>query len=226
MAARTRKLLATLAAAVMLWVGWGLYITRTTEHVPYETLDEFDGVEIRRYPRTVLVETTAPTAGAAFRRLFRYISGENEAGEDVDMTAPVATDGATVEMTAPVKIGTDVTMTAPVRTGDADDDPVTMAFYLPAEYTPATAPAPTDSTVRLVVDPPRTAAVRAFGWYATADRVASEREALLETLADRGIEIRGDPVVLQYNDPWTPPFMRRNEVAVDVADGGNWTDEH
>ncbi|GGN99430.1 SOUL family heme-binding protein [Haloarcula pellucida] len=214
MAARTRKLFATLTAAVMLWVGWGLYITRTTERVPYETLDEFDGVEIRRYPRTVLVETTAPTAGAAFRRLFRYISGENEAGEDVDMTAPVATDGATVEMTAPV------------RTDDADDGPVTMAFYLPAEYTPATAPAPTDSTVRLVVDPPRTAAVRAFGWYATADRVAGEREALLETLADRGIETRGDPVVLQYNDPWTPPFMRRNEVEVDVADGGNWTDEH
>ncbi|MBV0924364.1 heme-binding protein [Halomicroarcula limicola] len=218
MTSRTRAALGTLAAALALWVGWGLYVTRSAERVPYETVERLDGVEIRHYPQTVLVETTAPSANAAFRRLFRYISGANEGNEGVEMTAPVETDEATVGMTAPVRIGTDISMTTPVRT-DGDDGEaggVRMAFYLPASYTPATAPVPTDPSVRLVVDPPRTAAVREFGWYATDGRVAREREALFETLAERGIETRGDPTLLQYNDPWTPPFMRRNEVEVTV----------
>ncbi|MBX0295595.1 SOUL family heme-binding protein [Haloarcula nitratireducens] len=217
MSSRFRAAVGTVAAALALWVGWGLYVTRSTEQVPSETVDRLDGVEIRHYPQTVLVETTAPSASAAFRRLFGYISGENEGSEGVEMTAPVETDGATVGMTAPVRTGTDVS-TTPVRTDgdDGESGSVRMAFYLPASYTPATAPVPTDPSVRLVVDPPRTAAVREFGWYATEGRVAREREALFETLADRGIETRGDPTLLQYNDPWTPPFMRRNEVEVTV----------
>lgn len=117
-----RKLLLGTAALVGLWIGWGAYVTRTTEHVPTETLDRFDDVEIRRYPRTVRAETTAPDAATAFRRLFRYISGENTRREDVAMTAPVTVRG------------TSIPMTTPVRTG-SDGDDVTMAFYLPRTYT-------------------------------------------------------------------------------------------
>jgi len=203
MRSRLRPLLAALGAAVTLWVAWGLYVTRTTARVPFETVDELDGVEIRQYPQTVLAETTAPTAGEAFRRLFGYLSGANEGERRVAMTAPVRTDGATVPMTAPVRT-------------DTDGDSVTMTFWLPASYTPATAPVPTDPRVSLVVEPPRTTAVRGFGWYATARRVGRARERLLGTLAADGVEALGDPVVLQYNDPWTPPFIRHNEVAVDI----------
>ena len=203
MASRTRSALAGLGTALALWVAWGLYVGRTTGRVPYETVDELDGVEIRHYPQTVLVETTASTARAAFGRLFRYIGGANEGGRDIAMTAPVRTDGATVGMTAPVRTGT-------------GDDRVTMAFWLPADYTPDTAPLPTDSRVSLVVEPPRTAAVRSFGWYATPARAGREREHLLETLANHGVDTFDEPVVLQYDDPWTPPFMRHNEVEVDV----------
>lgn len=70
----------------------------------------------------------------------------------------------------------------------------------------------------LVVDPSRTAAVRRFSWYATDERVDRERRRLLDALAERGIETRDDPVVFQYNDPWTPPFMRTNEVEITVEE--------
>ncbi|MDS0281907.1 SOUL family heme-binding protein [Haloarcula onubensis] len=203
MAARNRSLLAGLGTALALWVAWGLYVGRTTGRVPFETVDELDGVELRQYPQTVLVETTAPTAREAFGRLFGYLKGANEGDRSVSMTAPVRTDGATVDMTAPVRTA-------------AEGDRVTMAFWLPASYTPESAPVPTDPRVSLVVEPARTAAVRSFGWYATAGRVARERERLLDTLANRGVDALGDPVVLQYDDPWTPPFMRHNEVEVDV----------
>ncbi|WP_126664329.1 SOUL family heme-binding protein [Haloterrigena salifodinae] len=200
-----RNLLLGTAGLLGLWIGWGAYVNRTTERVPSEPLERFDGIEIRRYPRTVRAETTAPDTRTAFGRLFRYISGANEQREDVAMTAPVAVRG------------TSISMTAPVRTGPDGGD-VTMAFYLPRAYTPETAPIPTDPAVRLVVDPPRTVAVRRFSWYATDERVDRERTRLLERLSRREFDPRGEPTLLQYNDPWTPPFMRTNEVEVELAD--------
>lgn len=215
---RIKGILGVAGGLLAAWVGWGVYAKRTTDRVPYETVESFDGVEIRRYPQAVLVETTAPDEGTAFRRLFRYISGANEASEEVSMTSPVRTDGERVAMTAPVRTtaaGAKVAMTAPVRT-DRNAGDVTMAFYLPAEYTPASAPTPTDSAVRLVVEPPRTVAARRFTWYATPRRTARMRRTLLDALADRGVAVRGEPELLQYDDPFTPPFMRHNEVVVEV----------
>lgn len=219
---RTKATLAGVAGLLALWVGWGAYVSRTTERVPHETIDRFDGVELRRYPRTVLAETTAADELTAFRRLFRYITGANEAREDVAMTVPVSTPAETIPMTAPVRTlrgGEDLSMTAPVRT-DPGGESTTMAFYLPREYTPDRAPVPTDPEVRLVVEPPRTVAARRFSWYATDGRVRRQRRRLLEALADRGLRPREEPVLLRYNDPWTPPFMRTNEVAVTVEEPG------
>lgn len=245
MRTRTKALVAGAGGLLAAWVGWGLYADRTTERVPSETVASFDGVELRRYPRTVLVETTAEDEDEAFGRLFRYVSGENEADETVSTIAPVGTtsplrpttpsrttatdatspreseNSATVP-TRPVRKaraeGENVPMTAPVRTEPvADDGPVTMAFYLPAEYGPDRAPTPADSRIRLVVEPPRTLAVRSFAWYPTDDRVERNLRRLRDALADRAVEVRGRPALLRYDDPWTPPFMRRNEVAVEVA---------
>lgn len=225
MRTRTKAALAGTAGLLGLWLAWGAYTTRTTERVPYDTLSRLDGVEFRRYPRTVLAETTAPDDGASFQRLFRYISGANETSEAVAMTAPVATRGEKIPMTAPVRTlragRESIPMTASIRTGQArttgdGDGAVTMAFYLPSDYTPETAPTPTDPAVRLVVEPARTVAVRRFSWFPTESRVARERRHLLDVLDDRGIAVVGDPSLLGYDPPWTPPFMRTNEVAVTV----------
>ncbi len=60
--------------------------------------------------------------------------------------------------------------------------------------------------------------MRRFSWDATDERVDRERTRLLEQLSRRQIGPRGEPTVLQYNDPWTPPFVRTNEVEVAVED--------
>lgn len=186
------------------WIAWGLYSGRTTEEVPYEVRRTVNGVEIREYPETVLAETTAPDQVTAFRRLFRYISGDNEGETSVSMTAPVETGG-----------GTSVPMTAPVRSG-SDGGEVRMAFYLPASYDAETAPEPTDPAVTLGTEPARTVAAKRFSWYATSRRANRQERRLLAVLEREGIEPSGDPYLLQYDDPGTPPFMRRNEVAVEV----------
>lgn len=208
MRSSTKWIVAGVGTLFALWSAWGLYAGRSAEGVPYETVAEYDGVELRRYPETVLVETEAVNQYRAFGRLFRYISGENASGTEVSMTAPVATSG-----------DTSIAMTAPVRSTrrGTNSSAMRMAFSLPAEYDRASAPVPTDPAVRLVVEPPKTLAVTRFSWYAPSWRVERQSGRLLSTLEDRGIEAVDDPFLLRYDDPMTPPYLRRNEVAVRVA---------
>lgn len=180
-----------------------LRASREAERVPHEIVGTVDGVELRRYPTTLAVETVAPSTRAAFGRLFGYISGANAEDATVEMTAPVATDGA------------EIAMTAPVETDDADGG-VRMAFFLPSEFDYDTAPRPTDDRVELVERPARTLAVLSFSWWTSDARVARKERALLDTLADADVTVVGEPFLMQYDAPWTPPFLRTNEVAVEV----------
>lgn len=204
---RNRTTAALVAGGLALagWIAWGLYTTRSSESVPYEVVDTVDSVELRHYPSLVTVETTATDQITAFRRLYRYLTGENEGERSVAMTSPVATDG-----------GTAVAMTTPVRSKPAGDDTVRMAFYLPAEYDEASAPVPTDPAVDLVTQPARTVAAKRFSWYAPRWRVTRQERALRKTLGAAGIDTEGPVSLLRYDDPWTPPFMRRNEVVVEI----------
>lgn len=187
------------------WIAWGLYSGRSVDEVGYIRTRTIDGVEIREYPETVLAVTTAPDQMTAFRRLFDYISGANEGSESVAMTAPVRTNR-----------GTGLAMTAPVRSSQKTDRAVEMGFYLPADFDRDSAPAPTDAAVEIRADPPRTLAVREFSWFARDEKVRRQENALEATLDDHEIESTGEPFLLRYDDPWTPPFMRTNEVAVEV----------
>ncbi|WP_336360863.1 SOUL family heme-binding protein [Haladaptatus sp. ZSTT2] len=202
---RTAKLAAASAVcALTLWAAWGIYSKRSADRVTYTVQRTVDGVELRSYPEVILAETRAPNETIAFRRLFEYISGENQGAAKLSMTTPVRTHTSALSMTTPPRAAT-------------DEELVTMGFYLPREYTPAAVPKPTNPTVSLVVEVPRSLAVRSFSLYATEKRTAREKRALLETLAAHEVEVRGEPFLLQYNDPWTPPFMRTNEVAVEIA---------
>lgn len=203
-----RRTVFVLSAVGLALVGATVYRAfgpTDVETVPYTVVDEFDGVELRRYPTTVTVETTAPTTNTAFRRLFNYISGQNRARAKVSMTAPVQTEPSS----------TKIAMTAPVTT-EPDEDGVHMSFFLPAEYGYDRAPRPTDSNVELVENPARTLAVRQFSWFATDRRTKTETTALRETLATNSVQAVGEPFVMQYDSPWTLPFLRTNEVAVAV----------
>lgn len=190
------------------WIAWGLYTKRSAETVPYETVTRYDDVEIRAYPATVIAETTALDQMTAFRRLFDYITGSNEGGESVSMTAPVkSTRGTSISMSAPVRSAT-----------TKDTNTMRMGFYLPAEFEIESAPKPTDADVSLREVPARRMAVVQFSWYAPEGRVRNYRSQLLDTLEQTDYETTGEPFLLRYNDPWTPPFMRRNEVAVEIQD--------
>ncbi|WP_435364869.1 SOUL family heme-binding protein [Haloarchaeobius sp. DYHT-AS-18] len=193
-----------LAGVLGLWTAWGLYVDYTTERVQYDRVAHFDGIELRRYPATIAVSTTASSGDEAFRRLFRYISGNNTLGEKVSMTTPVAMEGETIPMTAPV-------------TSSQVPEGVTMSFYLPADYDYEDAPEPLDDLVSLELVGPRNLAVLSFSGWASSGTVDAKEDELLRTLEAHGIEPTGEPFFMGYDDPWTPPFMRENEVAVAIS---------
>jgi hypothetical protein len=160
-------------------------------------------IEIRAYaPRTV-VETAIADAGegAAFGRLFRYITGANTAGR--------AVAGGVVER-APRLIA----MTVPV---ELSGGMASMRFVLPAEVARAGAPVPTEAGVRVVGLPAMTLGVVRFSGAATEQERGRQAGRLRAALAGAGETVAGQPIAFSYDPPFTPAFLRRNEVAYQLS---------
>jgi hypothetical protein len=183
-----------------------------TEEPRYATVAHVGRVEIRDYAPRLAAETTIDGTEmharyAGFRRLANYIFGANRAAAKIAMTAPVAqaADSRRIAMTAPV-----------AQTADGPGR-WTIRFFMPAGYTRSTLPEPTDPAVHIVAVPAQTFAVLRFSGIPTARAVADEQAQLLKALADSAWQPRGTPVAWFYDPPWTIPFLRRNEVAVEAA---------
>ena len=173
-----------------------------TETVMYEESGRRGEVEFRRYPSIILATVSGAEEDDTFMILFRYITGNNRPGRKVPMTAPVIT---------PEKIA----MTAPVIS-----DANAMSFVMPAAYTKEDVPEPLDTRVSIQEIPPREVAVIRFRGRASDHDVAEVRERFLRTLDEAGIPVVGTPFLMRYNPPFTPGFLRRNEVGVEVKRKG------
>ena len=112
---------------------------------------------------------------------------------------------------AQVAVPTKLDMTAPV-TQTAAPGGFLVQFVLPKGVSAASAPEPLDSRVRLRdVAPNRVAVIRYSGFW--SDSNYDEHLAKLQTgLRTAGIVWKGEPVYSRYNAPFTPWFMRRNEI--------------
>ena len=196
-----------------------------TEQQPYRVIRDYDGFELRRYPAHLVAEVTIEAAfddagNRAFRFLFGYISGENRSRSKVAMTAPVvqaASAGQSVE----------IAMTAPVvqQRHDATVDSYRVAFVLPADLTAATAPEPTNPAVTIRTVPESTsAAVRFSGRWSEAG-YRRHLDQLRTALAAAGLVAVGAPRYARFDPPYLPPFLRRNEVVLDVIAEGTDTDD-
>ena len=160
-----------------------------TEIITYKESGRSGEVEFRRYPSIILATVSGSTENENFWILFRYITGNNRSQKKVPMTAPVISD--------------------------AD----TMSFVLPASYQREDVPEPVDSRISIQEVPPRELAVIRFSGRASTRDVAEVRERLLTTLDAEKIPVAGRPFLMRYNAPYTPGFLRRNEVGVEIKRG-------
>ena len=121
-------------------------------------------------------------------------------------------------MTAPVTTtrSEKIAMTAPVETRRKGDDMV-MAFMMPTQYTLETLPEPTDPRVLIRSVPERVMAVIKFSGSWSEEHFQEQTVRLQEWLRKHDVKAIGVPVIARYNAPWTPWFMRRNEVQIEVT---------
>ena len=106
-------------------------------------------------------------------------------------------------------------MTVPV-VATTDGDSQIISFGMPRSYTLETLPTPNDPRVKIVTIPTKKYAVLQFSWYRSDARVKGMQEKLASALARDGVATKGSAAYAGYSAPWTPPWMMRNEVLVEI----------
>lgn len=185
------------------------------EEPAFEVIKTEGDVELRHYSPFIIAETfikEAKSRNAAsntgFRRLFNYISGDNSNQEKIAMTAPV------IQADEKAK-GVKIDMTAPVQQKQTDNG-WQIAFVLPDNFTMDTAPIPSDPTIKLRQVEPRTMAVLRFSGRWSDKNIRKHEDLLLTQLAAMDLRLIGETEFAAYNAPFALPFMRRNEVMIEV----------
>ena len=182
----------TILLVLVIWTLYGVYVSMAISEPPYKVLESFENdVEIREYSNQIWAVTLSDDQNQGFSRLFNYISGSNEDKKKIEMTAPVVMG----------KVGGETF----------------MAFIMPEEFDLEVTPRPSDDKVKIELVDKRKMAVITFSGYANEANQVKHLDELKETLKTRKLETRGDALLMQYNDPWTPPFLRRNEVGLEVV---------
>lgn len=162
------------------------------ESAGYRTVRSAGKFEVRNYSALTVVETTMAEGGkgteGGFNRLFSYISGGNEAKQKISMTTPVF-----------------------MSTSSSN---ATMAFVMPAKLALAGIPKPADSSLKVREIPPGIFAVFRFSGGRNAGNEADSLRHLQEWMASEGLSAKSGPLYAYFDPPWTPTFLRRNEVMI------------
>ena len=182
----TLSILAVAAAMILV----GCQATRAGyESAPYKVVRSDGKFELRDYPELTVVETPMADANGSdgsFMRLFRFITGANEGKQKIAMTTPVFMSGTSTNQT--------------------------MAFVLPAKLKTADAPKPADGALTVRELPAGRFAVLRFSGGRNAKKEAESLARLKSWLERERLPALSGPVYGYFDPPWTPAFLRRNEV--------------
>ena len=179
---------------------------RAVEEPEYRIVRSLGDIEIRQYAPYTVAEVVVPgpaddAGNQAFPILSGYIFGKNKGEKRFSMTAPVT------QTAVPVKME----MTAPV-TQRAAPGGFLVQFVLPKGVTVANAPEPLDAQIQLrEVQPAPVAVIRYSGFWSESN-YNEHLDRLQTALRTAQLAWSGEPVYSRYNAPFTPWFMRRNEI--------------
>jgi hypothetical protein len=194
----------------------GLTFTGTAmaiEEPRYSVLENTPPFELRSYEPMIVAEVqvdgdldTASRQG--FQLIAAYIFGKNQVNDGADNSAPIIIEerpskSAKIAMTAPVIV-------------ENSAERWTVSFVMPAEYTLATLPKPLDSRVQIRTLPAVKKAVIQFTGFYDGQKVTKKTIELEGWIRGNNLQAIGSPQFARYDPPWTLPFLRRNEILINV----------
>ena len=159
--------------------------TMAYEEANYEVVKENQEYEIRKYSDRLVIETNS-IEGNGFRKLFNYISGNNEKNQEIKMTVPV---------------------TQEIKNGN-----MTMQFYLPLKFNKDNAPKPSNSDIKILNIEGGYYAVIKYSGRSSDKNFLKNKNILEKQLKQDNITIISPPIRASYNSPFTLPMLKRNEV--------------
>lgn len=197
----------------ILLVGYALIgpILSQVEEPNFSVLSQHkNNIEVRAYEPMIVAEVEVKgkrddAIGDGFRILADYIFGENIQNEDIAMTAPVEQ-----------KSSEKISMTAPVQQTKSEDDSWLISFVMPKKYTLETLPKPKNSQIHFKKVPAKYFAVVRFSGTASQKNIDKNTQKLEAFIAEKGLQNTSLPKYAFYNPPITLPFLRRNEVMVEI----------
>lgn len=225
---------ASLALLLVVGILVFVYVVQDVETPNYAVVETDRHFEIRDYPTLIVAEVKRSGArrealSTGFRPLARYIFAKERGGDTIAMTAPVIqqAEGARREaqpiaMTAPVlqqslpSTSSTTEVSGSEKRSGLEEEAWVIGFIMPSASSIEQLPVPAGDEVRLSEIPARRlAAIRFSG--STPDAVLFERERELRAwLNERGLGGSGAAIFAYYNDPFTPGFLRRNEVLLEI----------
>jgi DNA gyrase inhibitor GyrI len=194
----------TLLAAAL----WGPIVSNV-EQPKYEIVETSGNIEIRDYAPMIVAEVDVTggrrdAIGKGFRIIADYIFGNNTTAQKLPMTAPVTQqDSEKIAMTAPV-------------TQQGDGNTWKVRFIMPSSYTMEALPKPDNPAVELKEIGAKRYAVIRFSGMAGEDSLKRYTEELNAFISAKNLTPLSAPTYAFYNPPWTLPFLRRNEVMVEI----------
>lgn len=185
------------------------------EEPKYSVIEKTPPFEVRSYAPMILAEVQVDgdldeASSQGFRLIAAYIFGQNQVSEKIAMTVPVAVEEQSSKSTK-------IAMTAPVNI-ESNAGQWTVSFVMPSEYTMETLPKPLNSKVKIRQIPAVKRAVVTFSGFYNSQKVAEKTVELEEWMKTKNLQATGLPKFARYNPPWSLPFMRRNEIMIDVRD--------
>lgn len=182
------------------------------EEPDYQVIRTYPDFELRRYGPSLVAETRVSgdfegVGNQAFRRLADFIFGNNTPGEKIEMTAPV------IQQPFGEPRGPEASATAAEPQGD-----YRLSFVMPRRFDAESLPRPKDPMIQIRGEPPRTLAARRYSGRWTWENYRGNESVLLEAVRAAGLTPLGSTLYARYNAPFTPWFLRRNEVLVEVRD--------
>jgi hypothetical protein len=186
-----------------------------TEEQKYTVERKFPKFEVRRYEACVLADVKVSAdfqaAGSiAFRSLIGYISGSNEPNTKIAMTSPV------IQESKSENSSTKIAMTSPVIQESSNDLQI-VSFVMPAGMTLNDLPLPTNSKVSLRQMPEQLVAISRFTGRWTESGYERQLTQLRQQLIQNGMTEISPPRYARFDPPWTPSFLRRNEIQIPIA---------